>query len=76
MRDAGHDRAAEATKSILADLKAFEESILAKAETLRGIWKAVEWTASGDWGPESIAEEAAALEARAFSDTSSGRVEP
>lgn len=64
LRNAGYDAAAAATESILADIKAFEESILARVENLRGVWKAVEWTHSGDWGPESIAEEAAAFNAR------------
>lgn len=65
LRDAGHDRAAEATEGIVADIKAFEESILARVEPLRGVWKAAEWTASGDWGPESITEEAATYNAKA-----------
>lgn len=64
LRNAGHERAAAATESILADIKAFEASILARVETLRGVWKAVEWTASGDWGPESITEEADAYNAK------------
>lgn len=63
LRNAGHDEAAAATESVLADIKAFEETILARVETLRGVWKAVEWTHSGDWGPESITEEAAAFNA-------------
>lgn len=65
LRNAGHDPAAEATERILTDIKAFEESILARVETLRGVWKAVEWTASGDWGPESITEEADTHNAKA-----------
>ncbi|RKR29814.1 hypothetical protein [Arthrobacter oryzae] len=64
LRNAGHDEAAAATESVLADIKTFEESILARVQALRGVWKAVEWTHSGDWGPESIAEEASAFTAK------------
>lgn len=67
LRNAGHPGPAEATESILADIKSFEETILARVETLRGVWKAVEWTASGDWGPESITEEADSYSAKATS---------
>lgn len=61
LRYAGHDQVAAATESILADMRAFEESILARVEALRGVWKAVEWEASGDWGSEQIVEEIAAF---------------
>lgn len=64
LRNAGHAEAAAATESILADIKAFEDSILARVENLRGVWKAVEWTGSGDWGPESITEEVDAFNAK------------
>lgn len=61
LRNAGHEQAAAATESILADIKAFEESILARVEELRGVWKAVEWHASADWGPEAVTEEVEAF---------------
>jgi hypothetical protein len=64
LRNAGHVEAAAATESILADIKAFEESILARGEALRGVWKAVEWTHSSDWGPGSITREVEAFNAR------------
>jgi hypothetical protein len=64
LRNAGHAQAAAATESILADIKAFEEAILARVEALRGVWKAVEWTHSSDWGPGSITREAEAFSAR------------
>lgn len=64
LRNAGHEQAAAATESVLADIKAFEESILARVEELRGVWKAVEWHASADWGPEAVTESAAAFNAR------------
>jgi hypothetical protein len=67
LRNAGHLAAAAATESILADIKAFEESVLARVESLRGVWKAVEWNASGDWGPEAITEEVDAFHAQGVS---------
>lgn len=80
LRNAGQEQAASDTEALLAELAIFEEYILARADRLRGIWKAVEWTHSCDWGPESIAEEAETLaSAPPFTgtvriDTATGRI--
>ena len=44
----------EALKTLLA-LQHIEQADTIARE-LKGIWKAVEWTESGDWGPERIRE--------------------
>ncbi|HEX9227491.1 MAG TPA: hypothetical protein VF885_12685 [Arthrobacter sp.] len=80
LQERGHAAAAAETEAILAELDVFEAYILARAERLRGVWKAAEWTVSGDWSEQDLTGEAAALDsAPAFSatpriDASTGRI--
>lgn len=50
------------TEEILANLNRALE--LVDDDSLMEVWKAVEWTCSGDWGEESIFERALAYEAK------------
>lgn len=80
LRERGHAAAAAETDALIAELDVIEAYVLARAERLRGVWKAAEWTVSGDWSEQDLAREAAALDsAPAFSatpriDASNGRI--
>lgn len=50
----GHLDAARETESIKLILNQFEVQIDARLQRLQDVWKAVEWTESGDTGPEAI----------------------
>jgi len=50
----GHLDAARETESIKLILNQFEVQIDARLRRLQDVWKAVEWTESGDTGPEAI----------------------
>lgn len=56
LRDWGHDGAAGETEALLAELKHLDASVMDRVERLRAVWKAVEWTVSCDWGPDSVGE--------------------
>jgi len=46
--------AAKETRNLIADLNAFEVRAEVAIQRLRGIWRAVEWTDSGDSTEDSI----------------------
>lgn len=48
--------AAYETQALLLQLRQFENRIQASIDRLSTVWKAVEWTDSGDSGEESIKE--------------------
>lgn len=50
----GHLDAARETESIKLILNQFEVQIDAPLRRLQDVWKAVEWTESGDTGPEAV----------------------
>ncbi|MET4144286.1 hypothetical protein [Arthrobacter sp. UYCo732] len=62
LRDWGHDGAAAETEALHADLERLDSSVMDRVERLRGVWKAVEWTTSFDWGPDSVTEAVQELE--------------
>lgn len=80
LRDRGHEAAAVETEDLLAELADIEDYILARAERLRGVWKATEWVVSGDWSEGDLAADVGILEsAPPFTgtvriDTTTGRI--
>lgn len=58
LRRTGHAAAADLTAEVITALRRAGDI----AWDMRGVWKAVEWYDSGDWGPEQIAVEAAKME--------------
>ena len=70
LRERGHKAAATETEALLPELAAIEDYVLARVERLRGVWKAAEWVASGDWSDDDLAEDVCSLEAAPpFMDT-------
>lgn len=51
LREAGAADAADGTDAVVA---AYERIAHEQCEPLRGVWKALEWYRSGDWGPEAL----------------------
>ncbi|WP_427174634.1 hypothetical protein [Arthrobacter sp. 92] len=43
-------------RAVRTDVQLLKNSVLDRVERLRAVWKAVEWTVSCDWGPDSVAE--------------------
>jgi hypothetical protein len=56
LREWGYDGAADETDAVRTELQSLKTSVLDRVERLRAVWKAVEWTVSCDWGPDSVAE--------------------
>lgn len=56
LREWGYDGAADETDAVRTEVQLLKTSVLDRAERLRAVWKAVEWTVSCDWGPDSVAE--------------------
>lgn len=59
MRDAlaeDYPDAAKETESIVLICKQFDVLMQARLDRLSPVWKAVEWTQSGDTGPDAIKE--------------------
>lgn len=50
LESSGHREAARATREVIRSL----ETTRRMAEALTGVWQAVEWTDSCDWGEDSI----------------------
>lgn len=49
--------AAKETESIILVIKSFFVQMESRIERLSGVWKAVEWMDSGDWGVEEVLKE-------------------
>ena len=64
MRDAlrglGFLDAAGQTDAVIATIAEARQLVELRMETLRDVWKAVEWHDSNDWGPERIDDAIAA----------------
>lgn len=56
LREWGYDGAADETDAVRTEVQLLKTSVLDRVEWLRAVWKAVEWTVSCDWGPDSVAE--------------------
>lgn len=70
LRERGHTLAADETEALLIELDTIEAYVLRRVDRLRDVWKAVEFTVSGDWSEADVAMEAALLEdAPVFTDT-------
>jgi hypothetical protein len=80
LRERGHEAAAVETEALLSELADIEDYILARAERLRGVWKAAEWVVSGDWSEGDLTADVGGLEsAPPFTetvriDTATGRI--
>lgn len=48
--------AAVETEELLLMLRQFDIRIQTRVDRLRGVWKAVEWWKSGDWGEDDVHE--------------------
>lgn len=62
---------ADATFSVLQDTHEFLMRLRSHIEPLQGVWKAMEWACSGDWGDERVCKAISEYRAR----MPAGRVE-
>lgn len=57
----GARAAAVLTQQLLGQLRVWEAYVESQTRLLGGVWKAVEWWDSCDWGPDQVREALAAL---------------
>ncbi len=57
LREYGGNDAAEETEKFILEIQDFFNKAATRQESLAGVWKAVEWVKSYDWGEDSIRQE-------------------